>query len=306
VGNGTQDLAILEPQSDSTPGADRVVSFKPGRGAGLGQNYFPDNVLGMPDPSPGISANNPSTRPQEILSLGHSGEIVLEFTDNVIVDSTGVDFTVFENAFYFPNSTTAFIEAAIVSVSADGENWYTFPWDTSTWKGFAGVTPVFDNQHPTDPTVSGGDQFDLADVGLSYARFVRLTDLGDIKKEGIFNGDFDLDAVVAVNSQSTAISEFKNPVTISGFELEQNFPNPFNPETAIRFKVAQSGILTMQIYNLRGQIVKTLFNSNYSPGAYQVHWDGKNENSEFVTTGVYFCKMKIGNYQAVRRLILLK
>ncbi len=306
VGNGTQDLAIMESLPEWTPGADKVVSFTPGKSAGFGQNYFPDNVFGMPDPSSGISAYNSSTRPQEILSLGHGGEIVLEFVDNYIVDETGADFTVFENAFYFLNTTMSFIEAAIVSVSADGENWYTFPWDTSTWKGLAGVTPTLDNQHPTDPTVSGGDQFDLADVGLQYARFVKLTDLGDIKKEGIFNGDFDLDAVVAVNSRPTAISEFNNPVTISGFELEQNFPNPFNPETTIRFKVAQAGSLTMQIYNLQGQIVKTLVNSNYSSGTYQVRWDGKNDNRELVTTGVYFCKMKIGNYQAVRRLILLK
>lgn len=305
VGNGTQDLAILESLPEWTPGADKVVSFKPGKGAGSGLNFFPENVLGMPDPLPGISVYNPSNRPQEILSLGHGGEIVLEFVDNWIVDETGADFTVFENAFYFLNTTTPFVEAAIVSVSADGENWYTFPWDTSTWKGLAGVTPTFDNQHPTEPAVSGGDQFDLADVGLQYARFIRLTDLGDIKKEGIFNGDFDLDAVVAIHSQTTAIL---NPMSqpINDFQLEQNFPNPFNPETTIRFKVAQAGNLTIRIYNLQGQIVKTLINANYLPGTYQVLWDGKNENAEFVASSLYFYEMKIGNYQAIRRLILLK
>ncbi len=213
-GDGTQHMTILEPITESDPWADAVVSFKEGTGGGFGTNYFPQNVLGPPDPDPLINEYNPTSKPQEILSLGENGEIILEFKDNYIYDGDGTDFTVFENAFYFFGTTDPFIEAAIVSVSMDGETWYEFPWDTTTFVGFAGVTPTFDTQNPLNPELSGGDQFDLSIVGLTHAKFVKLKDLGSIKKEGTFNGDFDLDAVVAINSKSgtpTSGPKIQNP-----------------------------------------------------------------------------------------------
>ena len=201
-GDGAQDMAILEPILSTDPWADVVVSFTPGTSwSGFGENFYPDNVLGPPDPDPTITVYSPSSKPQEILSLGHGGEIVLEFTDNVIVDGEGFDLTVFENPFYYWGTENPFIEAGIVSVSLDGVQFVTFPYDINTFEGFAGVTPTMDNQHPTDPEVSGGDSFDLADVMLPYARFVKITDAGDIILEGPYNGDFDLDAVVAVHCQ---------------------------------------------------------------------------------------------------------
>jgi YVTN family beta-propeller protein len=200
-GDGAQDMAIRESILETDPWADEVVSFTPGKEwSRFGENFFPENVLGPPDPDPAITLYSPSSKPQEILSLGHGGEIVLEFSDNVIVDGEGVDFTVFENAFYFLGTEDPFIEAGIVSVSLDGIRFVAFPYDTSTFEGFAGVTPVNDNQHPTDPTVSGGDSFDITDLGFPYIRFVKITDAGDIVQEGPFNGDFDLDAVVAIHS----------------------------------------------------------------------------------------------------------
>ena len=202
-GDGVQDMVILEPILKTDPWADAVVSFTPGTNwNSFGENFYPDNVLGPPDPNPTITVYSPSAKPQEILSLGHGGQIVLEFSDNVIVDGEGVDFTVFENVFYFWGTEDPFIEAGIISVSMDGTQFYSFSYDTTTFNGFAGLTPTMDNQHPTDPDVSGGDSFDLADLGLPYIRFVKITDAGDIIQEGPFNGDFDLDAVVAVHDRS--------------------------------------------------------------------------------------------------------
>ena len=202
-GHGTQDMAILEPIFETDPWADDVVTFTAGTNwSGFGENFFPDNVLGPPDPDPTITVYSPSSKPQEILSLGHGGEVVLEFTDNVIVNGEGVDFTVFENPFYFWGTEDPFVEAGIVSVSMDGTHFHSFAYDTITFEGFAGVTPTMDNQHPTDPDVSGGDSFDIAEIGLTYVRFVKITDAGDVIHEGPFNGDFDLDAVVAVHSEN--------------------------------------------------------------------------------------------------------
>ncbi|MDZ7309288.1 MAG: hypothetical protein ONB49_19835 [candidate division KSB1 bacterium] len=282
-GDGVQHMAVLEPITASDPWADAVVSFKPGPGAGFGQNFFPDNVLGPPDPDPTLTPANPSAKPQELLSLGNGGEIILDFTDNYIVDGAGVDFTVFENSFYIAGDTTQpFIEAAFVAVSMDGWNWVEFPWDTTTFAGFAGVTPTKDNQNPTDPRVSGGNSFDLADIGLPFAKFVKLTDLGNLKKEGPFNGDFDLDAVVAVNSmpgQPTAVAEPAGAQPNS-FALLPNYPNPFNPATTIAFRVMRKARVQIRIFNLSGRLVRELVDGEYVAGNHAVQWDGKDMHAQ--------------------------
>ena len=101
-----------------------------------------------------------------------------------IVDGPGADFIVFENP--FEAGQTTFSEPAEVSVSDDLQTWHTFPCEvdgTGTWPatGCAGVHPVLADSmngiDATNPQTAGGDAFDLADVGLSHAWFVRLVDV---------------------------------------------------------------------------------------------------------------------------------
>ncbi|MGH7493143.1 MAG: FlgD immunoglobulin-like domain containing protein [bacterium] len=308
-GDGAQHMTILEPIAASDPWVDAVVSFTPGPGAGSGQNFFPNNILGPPDPDPTLTPSNSSAKPQELLSLGTGGEIMLEFTDNYIIDGQGVDFTVFENPFYIGGDTSQpFIEAAFVAVSMDGQHWVEFPWDTTTFEGFAGVTPTKDNQNPTDPKVSGGNSFDLAQVGLPFAKFVKLTDLGNLKKEGSFNSDFDLDAVVAVNNvpgQPTSVAEHPGTQPNS-FTLFQNYPNPFNPTTTIEFSVAAKSRIQIQIFNLQGQMVRELVDQEYVAGKYAMQWDGRDAEARNVASGIYLYEMKAGKTRWARQLTLLR
>jgi YVTN family beta-propeller protein len=307
-GDGAQHMTILEEITNSDPWADKVVSFTEGTGAGFGMNYFPQNILGPPDPDPLVNEYNPSSKSQEILSLGENGEIILGFTDNYIFDGDGPDFTVFENVFYFFGTTDPFIEAAYVSVSQDGETWYAFPADTATFEGFAGVTPTFNTEYPQNPKISGGDQFDLSDVSLDYARYIKLTDLGSEIKEGAFNGDFDLDAVVAINSKSgtpslITNSKIQNPKL---FNLAQNYPNPFNPITSIQFQIAKSSVTRLEVYNLNGRLVRTLLDKNLSAGDYRVTWDGKNADNKKVASGVYIYRLISGEVRMSKRMLLLR
>ncbi len=184
TGAGAQALA--------GPFPDRVVEVEYGNDAGFGQSYFPDNILGPPN------GDTDTTQPQEsateLLSLGNGGWITLEYTNSKILDGPGPDFIVFENVFV-PLSApdVRFIEAAVVAVSQDGDAFTTFTFDfvaypdervgdPSQYIGFAGVTPTLSNPEnglsPTDPTVAGGDAFDLADVGLPWIRFIRIRDTG--------------------------------------------------------------------------------------------------------------------------------
>jgi len=183
--------AFSDPWADASP----AVSYGPG--AGFGQAYYPDNILGPPDP--GATPTLPSSSPSELLTLGDAGWVVLQFTDNRVVDGEGVDFTVFENV--MQSGSSYFRETAFVDVSQDGETWFRFPWDAVTLEGLAGVWPTTGGD-PTNPEVSGGDQFDLHDLGLDWITFVRLTDCSGEVADG---GLFDLDAVVAVNSEEMGI-----------------------------------------------------------------------------------------------------
>ncbi|RKH03296.1 cell surface protein [Corallococcus sp. CA053C] len=182
-----------------TPFADRIVSFTPGTAAGFGQSQLPNIVLGAPQ---GAGAGSGSLH---VLSLGRNGVIVLEFTDIAVTNGPGVDLLVFENAFIKPDGLP-FAETGVVAVSDDGVTWYEFPCASGNvagnFPGCAGVTPVYSNTSngisPTDPAVAGGDGFDLAAVGLTRARFVRIRDSGANGYAGT-SGGFDLDAVAVVN-----------------------------------------------------------------------------------------------------------
>jgi hypothetical protein len=300
LGNGVQAFAVLEPIQESDPWADAVVSFTAGSGSGFGQNFLPENILGPPDPSTGVDAYNPSSNPREILSLGHGGEIILEFTDNKIVNGDGIDFTVFENAFISWDGSV-FMEAAKVAVSQDGHNWFEFPFDTTDMSGLAGVTPIADNQNPTDPTVSGGDQFDLESVGLEWASYVRITDLGDYYQEGTYNGDFDLDAVVAVNSEVTTGINSGETIIAREYTLHQNFPNPFNPSTKISYQLSVNSDVQLEVYNVLGQKVKTLVNQRQAAGTHSVTF-----NATGLASGVYYYKIQADGFRQVRKMMLVR
>lgn len=193
------DAATSDARPVATTGvfAASVVTFEPGPGAGFGADKMPAIVLGPPH---GAGAKAGSL---DVVSLGKGGTIVLGFDGVEIVDGPGADFVVFENPF------TGWIETGEVSVSADGQTWATFPCAAADkaggYPGCAGVGPVHaapDNAiDPAAAAAAGGDAFDLADLGLPRARFVRVRDSGANGADKYLapTGGFDLDAVVAIH-----------------------------------------------------------------------------------------------------------
>jgi hypothetical protein len=88
--------------------------------------------------------------------------------------------------------------------------------------------------------------------------------------------------------------------------LTGNFPNPFNPVTTIRFSIENVGNVNINVYNVRGQHVRTLVNGVYSAGSHSVVWNGTDDSGRSVGSGIYFYRMTTGDYSAVRRMMLLK
>jgi hypothetical protein len=99
----------------------------------------------------------------------------------------------------------------------------------------------------------------------------------------------------------------ENNVSQVYFNLIGNYPNPFNPSTTISFSVTQSSsFVTLSVYNLRGQKVKTLVNKVLSAGEHSTIWNGRDSNDDRVSSGIYFYKLKAGDFQKVRKMVLLK
>jgi glucose/arabinose dehydrogenase len=91
------------------------------------------------------------------------------------------------------------------------------------------------------------------------------------------------------------------------FELGQNFPNPFNPDTTIPFQVKVPGMVEIQIFDINGKHIKTLINEKKDYGDYQVVWDGKDESGHLQPSGVYFYKMTMDNeFSENKRMALVK
>lgn len=183
-----------------------VVDFSPGDCAGYGIAQMPKIVQGPPV---GFGAGQGSTN---VVSLGKGGSIVLGFGTNAIVDRPGPDFVVFENAFQYGNDQI-FAEPGEVSVSEDGTTWITFPCTATAapYGACAGWHPVFsspdDDISPIDYPACGGDSFDLADVGVTHARFVRVRDMGGGEcptnpKDKTNNVGFDLDAIAILHAET--------------------------------------------------------------------------------------------------------
>ncbi len=85
------------------------------------------------------------------------------------------------------------------------------------------------------------------------------------------------------------------------FELGQNYPNPFNPTTEIRFTLPRGGFTTLRVYDVLGRQVAALVDEVRPAGAYSVRWDAST-----LPSGVYFCKLRSGNFQESRKMLLLR
>ena len=180
--------------------ATSVESFSPGPGPSFGRANLPGVVLGPPKGAGPINGS------LDVVTLGNGGSITLGFAPNSIVDGPGPDFIVFENAFYAGGDPNApYAELASVEVSDDGQQFEAFPCIASAapYGDCAGYHPVYANPDSnsidaTDPSVAGGDGFDLAELGMTRARYVRITDRVDLTGT---DGTFDLDAVSIVNAE---------------------------------------------------------------------------------------------------------
>ncbi len=117
-----------------------------------------------------------------------------------------------------------------------------------------------------------------------------------------------------VSNLNVVQQENSNSNLPTDFSLSQNYPNPFNPETQIRFALPISAIVTINVYDIRGRVIKTLLDLNFKPsGIHTVIWDGRNKEGSIISSGMYFYRIlaqpqngERKSYVQTKKLIFLK
>ena len=161
----------------------------------------------------------------------------------------------------------------------------------------------FSNAQPGRVEVTSGrigrDWSASGDADLVTVRFVALTD--DPGVIDVLEGQF-------VNSayQGTVMRVEKAQALPLAAALHQNFPNPFNPSTEIRFDIPTARTVQLRVYNQLGQTVRTLVDNRMKAGSYRIKWDGKTEAGNNVSSGVYFYSLEAGEYSQIRKMTLVK
>ncbi|MBT5143213.1 MAG: T9SS type A sorting domain-containing protein [Gemmatimonadetes bacterium] len=108
-------------------------------------------------------------------------------------------------------------------------------------------------------------------------------------------------------NQITAPTSVRIETRPDVYALQNNYPNPFNPETTIKYQLPEAGEVTLEIYNMLGQVVNTLVNDYQTAGRYVIQWDATNNNGQSLSSGVYFYRISAGGeFQSIKKMLLLK
>ena len=112
-----------------------------------------------------------------------------------------------------------------------------------------------------------------------------------------------ISAIIDGDTLGTLVNVEKEIITTkpSDFALSQNYPNPFNPSTTIKYQIPNDGMVSLRIYDVTGQEVKTLVNQAQSRGRYEVNFDASN-----LSSGVYFYRIQSGSFTKSMKMIILK
>ncbi|MBN1782761.1 T9SS type A sorting domain-containing protein [bacterium] len=114
------------------------------------------------------------------------------------------------------------------------------------------------------------------------------------------------DGLYIVRYTGTDGIETPDVMNIKGYGLASNFPNPFNPSTAVRYSVPVRSLVELNVYNIRGQLVARLFNGEKEAGRHTAVWDGTDMHHRSVPAGIYLCRMNSGDFVKTIRMALVR
>jgi hypothetical protein len=136
--------------------------------------------------------------------------------------------------------------------------------------------------------------------GIVYAGAPLKKDAGENLDLGGWNLYYDYHGWVGVEEET---GEEKLPAE---FSLSNNYPNPFNPETRIGYSVPKACQVKLEVFNILGQRVRMLVDENQTAGKREITWDGKDENRNEVASGVYFYRLRAGDFTQTKKMVLIR
>ena len=153
--------------------------------------------------------------------------------------------------------------------------------------------------------------------------FTPGNDQGRVRVAKLFTGDIDNDGsgdivftsasfaadkphLYMIEHSGTLEASEESPSIPNKISISQNYPNPFNPETRFQYNIPVDGIVSIKVYDILGNKIKTLVNQWKSAGIHNEIWSGQNDNNQMVSSGVYFYQVKVGDEQITKKMILSK
>lgn len=314
INHDTEDSGWEEPSS--TGGADRHYTWTSDPQQVVGGEYGFDRHFFNSSP-----ANSFYTTPLSITWRVNMQPATDPLTNtnphlfNPATDSVWVQFD--GSLFALSQGWTTFGQRAVLLEDPDQNMVYTgtYAVDPPGWYQMGYLLAYNGDTPGTYVTNGGGTQ-----TGRRYYEFVwpdSLADEGGQFPTSYWPSSFNLGGVDWKQTNLTVKNppnmtqpgvlgiDDDNPVA-QRFDLKQNYPNPFNPTTTVEYVLPKTSDVKVVIYNITGQVVKTLVDDKQNTGSYKVQWNGTNDAGNRVASGIYFVRMKADNFSKVRKMTLLR
>jgi len=186
----------------------------------------------------------------------------------------------------------------------DSSLYYSYSTDSGdTWSVNDRLSDSF------DPWVGWPQQNKMGD----YFDMVSDNSGAHLAWAGTFNGEQDVYYTFISADVVGTGDDADGPALPRGFSLSQNYPNPFNPSTTIAFEIPDTGEtggtvqpVSLKVFDIRGRFVRSLVDSRLAPGNHTVHWNGRNERGETVSSGIYMYTLKTGPDASTRKMTVMK
>jgi hypothetical protein len=227
-----------------------------------------------------------------------------------VVDNTGTNISP------FPINIEQSVDSTPILADMDGNGTFEIIFgDNSGLLHSYDVTGVetanfpidLDNSLKVSPAISDLDDDGDAEIVLpNQFGYYAIDYNSPVPDERIAWGMFKANLQRTNNSfeAGTSSSDVETPALVTS--LVRNYPNPFNPTTTIHFNLREEGYTQLTIYNLKGQLVRTLQADHLEAGAHMVEWDGRDDSGRTATTGIYFYRLQTADYSGTRKMILMK
>lgn len=171
-------------------------------------------------------------------------------------------------------------------------------WDAGIPALFINDGANFRNPHYHQPT----DRLDTIDLAF-MTNIVKTTVATIARLAGLQHSGISLSPAFHITVSTPRETEAETP---AGFSLAQNYPNPFRPSTAIRYTLPGPGYVTLKVYNVIGQEIKTLVEAQQAAGLHTVTWNGVDRRGQRLASGVYIYRLYVEDRVLSKKMVLLE